>query len=323
MAKFIKRKVAIGVGSESSRGVGVASSYTIPFTDVTFDDKADKARSGESFGSISGEGNQSIVVSRKSEGVIETEMNVKSLPLILKSTFGALSTGASGDVYKHTLTLLESNQHPTMSLHIYDPIGSTIFKGCAVDTFEFVVKPMEIVSQSIGLKGKKGGSDTFTPSQITDYKFVGRDLELKIADNTAGLGAASAISVKELKVVINKNAEFDYALGTLEPEDIVNKQFSIKGEITLNYTDRVFRDYMLNGDYKAIGIKLTNTRDTIGAASNNVFYLEIPRVDFSEWETNGKLDEILGQKITFTALYDVATSKLISDCYVINSVVSY
>jgi hypothetical protein len=322
MAKFIGRRVNIGLGKEAVRGTGVAPSYSIPKGNLTFDAKANKARSGESLGVISGNGNQAIVTGLFAEGAIEGEINAKCFPLILLATFGASAPTSYSGAYKHTNTLSESNQHQSLSIHQDDPIGDVIFENAMVDSLEITVGMDEIVKFNCGMKAKKAQAGGYTPSYVADYKFVGRDLVFKVAADTASLAAATAVSLKDLKITINKNTDFDWVLGTLEPEDVLNKQITIQGAITLNYEDRTWRDYMLNGDYKAVGIKLTNSRQAVGT-TNPELYIELPRVDFSEWESQKGNDDIAGQTINFTALYDITTSKLISDCYVVNDVASY
>lgn len=323
MALFSSRRVNIGIGKETSRGVGVAAGYTIPLTNVSFDDKANKARSGEAHGNIGANGAQALVTGRFSEGSLEGEVNANSFGLLMLSTFGTdTPSTVSGSAIKHTFTLSNTNQHQSLSVHAEDPIGDMIFKGCMVDSLEISVEMNELVRFVCGLKGKKGNDDLYTPAQAVDYKFTSRDLIFKIAADTASLGAATALSLKSLKFTISKNTEYNWVLGTLEPEDINNRTFTIEGELELNYEDRTWRDYMCNGGYKAIGIKLTNTRDTISSI-NPEFYLELPRVDFAEWESSRDLDEIASQKINFTALWDVANGQLVSNAYVINSVASY
>lgn len=324
MAKFIGRRVQVGLGKESSRGVAVAANCTIPKTDYNLDDKANKARSSESFGNIAGHGDQSIVTGRFSEGSIEGDINVNSFGLILLSLFGSESVGAIyTSAYKHTLSIANNNQHPTLSVWVEDPIGDTLFKGMMVDTLEITVTPDEIVKFSAGMKGRKGNDAAWTPAPAADYKFVGRDLTLKVAADIAGLAAASALSCKEFKLTINKNADYDWVNGTLEPEDVLNKQMTIEGSIVLNYEDRTWRDYMLNGTYRAMSIKLLNTRDTIATAGSPEFYLELPVVDFSEWESQRGNDDIAGQTIQFTALWDSANSRYIADCYLVNMKAAY
>lgn len=324
MSKFIGRRVNVGIGKESSRGTAAAVGFTVPKMNYTLEDKANKAQSGESFSHIAGSGSQEVVVGRFSEGELEGEVNANSFGLLLLATLGSVTSAAyATSAYKHTFSLSNSNQHTTLTVFTKDPIGDTAFKGCMVDSLEIEVNPSDIVKYTCGIKGRKGNDWSWTASYAADYKFVGRELTFKVASNTAGLSAASALSLKNLKLTIQKNSDYDWVLGTLEPEDILNKQITIEGMLELNYEDRTWRDYMLNGSTKAVGILLTNGRETIGSAGNPAVYFEFPVVSFSEWESTRDNDDVAGQSIKFTALYDISTSKLISDCYVQNTTSSY
>ena len=325
MAKIIGRREAVGVGLEAVRGTGVAATYLIPKTNYAFEDKANKARSGEGFGHISGEGTQSIVASQFSEGSIDAEVGAKYFPVILSAVFGTISSAAEGADYKHTVVLDNDNTHPTLSIHVDSDNGDLLYEFCMIDSFELSVEQDEIVKFNAGIKGKVSVGTVFDSTSLLakDYKFVSRELEFKIAATTAGLAAATAICLKSLNITVNKNTDFDWCLGTLEPGDILNKQVTIQGAIELNYDDRVWANYMLDGDYKAIGIKLTNNRETCDGAETPEFYLELPICDLSEWEAPRTNDEIITQTINFTALYDIANNRLISSCYVINDIDSY
>jgi len=325
MAKIIGRREAVGVGLEVARGTGVAATYLIPKTNYAFEDKANKARSGEGFGHISGEGSQSIVASKFSEGSIDAEVGAKYFPVILSAVFGTIGSVAEGADYKHTITLDNDNTHPTLSLHIDSDNGDLLYEFCMIDTFELTVTQDEIVKFNAGLKGKASVGTVFDATTLlaADYKFVSRELEFKVAATTGDLAAASAICLKDLTITVNKNTDYDWCLGTLEPEDILNKQITIQGAITLNYEDRTWINYMLNGDYKAVGIKLTSARETCDGAETPEFYLELPICDFSEVEIPRANDEIITQSINFTALYDIANNRLISSCYVVNDIASY
>jgi hypothetical protein len=323
MAKFIGRRVPVGVALESTRGTGVAPTYVLAKTNYTLDDKANKAVSGEGIGSISANGNIAVVTGKFSEGNVEFELEAKSLPVILSAVFGgASSPAAAGSGYKHTLTLSESNQHKTLSVSLDDPNGDVIFEGCMVDSFELSIGLEEIVKGTIGLKGRASTDASYTANPVAGYKWVGRDLVFKVGAATTDLAAATALSLKELTLTINKNTDYDWVLGTLEPEDILNKQFTIEGKLTLNYEARTWRNYMLNGTYMAMCIKLVQSRDDAGD-QDPTFYLEFPKVHFSEWESQRGNDEIVGQTINFTALYDTTNDRLISDCYIINDVATY
>ena len=320
---FIGRRVDVGIGRETSRGVGVAPSVSLPKANFTFEDKANKARSGDSLGHISGNGSQSVVTQRFSEGQIDGELNVNSFGLLLYALFGADTVTNPNGAYKHAFTLQNTNLHTSLSVQISNDIQDRIFENCMVDSLELNISRDDFVKYTVGLKGKKGQDSTFTPSYTTaDYKFVGRDLVFKVASTQAGLAAASAVSVKELKLTIQKNAEHNFVLGTLEPEDIFNKHITVQGSVVLDYTDSVWKNYMLDGTYRALSILLNQSRDALGT-NTAALYFELPVVDFSEWEPKYANDDIVTQQLNFTALYDTANSRLFSDAYIINMVAAY
>lgn len=325
MAPYIGRLESVGIAKESSRGVGVAAQYALPRTNFTFDDRANEALSTEVLGHISGNGPQSIVTQLFSEGNIDGEINANSFGLILLALFGSEVVTTVSGAQKHTFSLTNGNQHQTLTIHLDNPsISSTdrVYEGCVIDQLDIDINPEDIVSFSAGFKGKKGQDSSYAASYAADYKFVGRDLTFKIAADVASLAAASALSIKELKLSIKKNADFDFVLGTLEPENIPNKQIVIEGSFTLNHESITYRDYMLNGTYRAMSILLNNSRDAISTNTPQI-YLEFPVVDFFEWERDRSPDDVVTQSINFRVLYDVANSRLISSAYIINNVSAY
>jgi hypothetical protein len=123
----------------------------------------------------------------------------------------------------------------------------------------------------------------------------------------------TAISLKSLELNISKNTMFDHVMGTVEPEDILNQQLSVEGSIELNLEDDTYRNYMLDGTYRAMEIQLDG-------GSSSRLTLQFPRVDFSEWEPDYTLNEIAKQSINFKANYDQANAlDIISSCVLINN----
>ena len=113
-------------------------------------------------------------------------------------------------------------------------------------------------------------------------------------------------------------------LGTAEPEDILNRQLAVEGELTLNYEAETYKNYMKDGNHKAMEIAFTNTDKIIGAATNPLLKFQMPRVDFFDWEPSYDNDEIVTQKVSFKASRDVANAQeIIHLCQLINEVTSY
>ena len=183
----------------------------------------------------------------------------------------------------------------------------------------------EIVKFTASFMGKQAvASGASMPSYLAENKFTKKHLRLKVATNLAGLDAASAISVKSLTLTISKNVVLDDVLGTAEPEDILNRQISIEGEIVLNYEDETWKNYMKTPTDKAMEIALINTDVLIGVTTNPSLTLRFPKVDFFDWEPDYALDEIVTQTISFKANRDVSGgNQLISTCSLVNLAVSY
>lgn len=324
MTKFIGRRLSVGIGKEAARGTGVAASYWLNCLSFNHSDKVVKARSEGILGSIS-EGHLALVAQKWAEGNMEAELNDKSFGLILLALFGTVSSvNLETTAYKHTFSLQEDNQHDCLSLHTVEPIGALHFIMTMIDELTIDFMPDELVKFTVVFKSKNSAGSDAVKSYVAENKFLGRHLALKIAAATAGLTAASKIKPKSVKITIKKNTEIINALGTVQPVDIVNKLFTISGEISLDYENRTYKDYMLDGDYKAMRLDLVNTDATIGATSNPALRLDLSKVDFDSWEPDFSLNEVVTQVITFNALFDVGgNDNIINDCYLQNEAVSY
>jgi len=284
-----------------------------------------KARSVASIGKIS-DSEEAFVTTKYGEGDLEAEIRDKSFGLILYAMLGTLTTtGPSDSAYTHAFTLANTNQHQSLSFVVDDPNVDELYKLVMLNSLEFVAELDEIVMLKAAFMSKAGRDTGLTvPDVVTENKFTKKHLRFKVATDISSLGAASAISLKSLSLKISKNVVIDDVLGTAEPEDILNRQLSIEGEIVLNYEDDTWKNYMKLGTNKAIEIAFINTDATIGASTNPSLTMQFPKVDFFDWEFDGKLEDITTQKISFKASRDVANSQeLIHLCQLVNAVSSY
>ncbi len=325
MTKFIGKRLAIGIGKESSRGVGVASTYWLNALSFSHKDSVRKARTKGTYGLIAGEGDRALVSSKFAEGSMDAELGNNSFGLILLALLGTVSSAVKETTaYNHTFTLAEDNQHQSLSLHTTDPIGAMLFELTMIDSLSIEIVPDELVKYSVTFKSKNSNTSGAVKSYTSENKFIGRHLQFKIAANTGALGAASKIPLKSLKINFKANADFDNVLGTVQPADILNKIFSITGELTLNYEDRAYMNYMLDGDYKAVRIDLINGDVTIGASSNPELKIDLSKVDFEMWEMEYPLDSISTQKVQFNALFDLSgNNNLLNSVILTNTISSY
>lgn len=325
MSLWIGRRISVGVGVESSRGVGVAPTYWLNALSFSFRDMPDRALSEAGFGGIWG-GDQAPKTLEHAEGEMEVEVDDRSFGAILKAVFGTVSSAVTDtSAYTHTYTLQNDNQHDSLTIHTIDPIGQLAFEMSMIDAFELRVEPNSIVSARIGFMSK--GSTTSagqTASYTATKKWLGRNLTFKVAADTSGLAAASKINLKSLNLRINKNTEVNATLSTVQPQDIVNKRFEISGDIVLNYEDYTWLNYVKNANYRAVRIDLVHD-DLAGAATAYYqFRLDLSKVEFEGWDPDFAMDDVVTQKLTFRALYDAGgNDNVINSCYLINQVASY
>lgn len=313
MAKFVGRRGALGLAKEATAGTIVAPTLWLPYTNISFDTKVESVVEEESLGRIE-DSDARHVTQKFGEGDIEGELEDVRLGLLLTSLFGASPVTAGGPTYTHTYTLSNTNTHNSLSIAYQDPNGTKIFPYSVIDSLNITVDQNGVVTYTAGFKSRVGRDwSTLTPSYTSlGNKFLHQHLVFKLASAIGDLGAASAISLKGLDMTISANNDFDFVLGTVEPEAILNHQFSVEGSITLNQEDNTYRNYMLENTYRAMEV-------TLERASNSKLQLQLPRVSFSEWEQDRSLNDIVGQTIQFKGHYDAANADAIIETAVLTN----
>ena len=253
MSKFVGRLGTVGIAKEATSGTIVAPTLWVPVNSISFDDKTTTAREEEGLGRIE-DSDSNFVVNKYGEGEIEFDLNDKQIGLFLTSLLGASPVTAGGPTYTHTYTLSNTNTHATLSLAYQDPDQTKIFPFTMVDSMEITVEPDGIAKCKVAFKSRVSRDwSTLTPSfTSTGNKFLHQHLSFKRATAIAGLAGATATSLKKATLNIMANADFDNVVGTVEPEAILNHQYSVEGEITLNKTDDTIRQLMLAGTYNAL-----------------------------------------------------------------------
>lgn len=315
MSKHVGRRGTLALAKESSRGTGtLTNALWVPRSTISFDDKVTEAREDEGLGKLA-DSDAKFIVNKMGEGDFESNLDDKNLGIILTSLIGSSPVTTGGPTYAHTYTLSNSNQHQSISLLYQDPDISKLFALGVVDSLKIVVEQDAIVMFTVGFKSKVGKDYTVQTADFTALgnKFLHQHLVFKTADTVGGLAAASGIALKKLELTISANTKFDNVLGTVEPADILGQQFSLEGTLELNKEDETYRNYMLNGTYKAADLSFVR-------AANSSLQLQFPRVDFSEWEQDRKLNEIVSQTINFKGNYDAANAlDIISTCILTNT----
>lgn len=315
MSKHVGRRGTLLIAKESSRGTAtITNGLWIPRSTISFDDKVETAREDEGLGKLA-DSDANFVTQKMAEGEIEAQLDDKNLGIILTSIIGSSPVTTGGPTYAHTYTLSNSNQHQSLSILYQDPDTTKLFPLGVVTSLQITVEQSGIVMYAVGFMSRVGKDWTTQTANFTSQgsKFLHQHLICKLATTVGGLAAASAVSLKKLELNFNANTKFDSVLGTVEPEDILGQQFSVEGTLELNKEDETYRNYMLNGTYRAMDISFVR-------AANSSLQMQFPRVDFTEWEQDRTLNEIVSQSINIKGSYDAANAlDIISTCILTNT----
>lgn len=318
MTKFVGRRGSLGIAIEATRGTAVNPTYWLPYVTMSFKDTISSAREEQALGNIA-DSDSFFVTMRMGEGEVESQIYDSGLGYILASLLGAAPVTTGGNPYTHTYTLSQSNQAKSLSLYWTDPDRSYMFPLTVVDSLQITVEPSGIVEYTVGFKSKGAREWTAQVPSFTSLgqKFLHQHLQFRLASAVGGLAGATPISLKNLDITISRNTIFDEVIGTAEPEDVLSQQISVEGTLQLNLEDDTYRNYMLNNTYRAAEIYFNR-------AANSSLKLQLPRVDFSEWEPDYTLNEIAKQEINIKANYDAANGlQIISTAELINAKASY
>lgn len=320
MTKFVGRRGSIAISKETSRGVPtIANPFWVPFVTIDFDDEATVVRETQAFGNRA-DGDSSFVTQVMGEGKITAQLYDKALGLILASLLGSVPTTTGGGPFTQTYLPSQSNQLQSLSILYQDPDIGKVFNLGVVDSLKITVDQNAIVEYEIGFKSRVGKDWTLQTTAFTSLglKFLHQHLQFKVsATGIAGLAAAPETALKKLEVTISNNTMFDTSIGTLEPTDVLAQEFSVSGTIELLKQDETYRRAMLDGTYKAVEIKFTNT-------ANSILDLVFPRCSFEKWAQDRKLTDIVPQSVNFTGNYDAANAlNIISTATLVNQQSTY
>lgn len=316
MSKHVGRLGQLLIAKEGTRGTAtITNGFWIPRSTISFDDKVETAREQEGLGKLA-DSDANFVTQKMASGEFESNLDDKLAGIILTGLMGASPVTAGANPYTHTYTLANSNQHQSLSILYQDPDYAELYSLGVIDSVKITVEQNGIVNFTVGLMSRVGKTWTRQTANFTSLgnKFLHQHLVFKLASNVAGLGAASAISLKKLEINFTKSAAHDVVLGTVEPEDVLATNFAVEGSIELLKQDETYRNYMLDGTYRAMDISF------IRSSVNSQLVMQFPRVDFTEWEQDRGLDNIVSQTIQFKANYDAANAAdIISTCVLTNT----
>lgn len=301
---YIGRREAIGLGIESTAGTAVAPQIWLRWYDNGFLPKKETLENESALGVVD-RVNDSAVATLWAEGAIGGKITSEACGFLLLGVFGTVSTGApTGGIYPHTFTVNQSSAPTALTVATSTPAGDKRYPYASIETFELTAEEKGWVMVSCGVKARKGVTSTETVViPTTEKEFTAKNIVLKTAANTAGLGAAPTILAKSLKLAIERpSTQFD-PLGSDDAPLFDKEAFEAKGEFVVRYTDDQLEADFLANTAKSLNITLTNGTTSLALTASKVRFRELDR-------SRGR-DNVVTETIQFYCEYDTATAKSI------------
>lgn len=310
---MIGRIIEVGVGKETTRGTIVVPGMWVPKYEATVRDKREYINDDQSMGIIA-DSDDARIMKEFSEGEISGKVRDQSFGFFLLSALGSVSSAVAGGetvVYDHTFNMQNDNSHQSLTVEMKDDNEQMAYPLSIINSLKLNAELGKFVEFTAGFIGKKGTSASNSPSYTAENEFVPQDMVIKFATTMAGLGAASAISLKKVELSVEKNPEQRQYLGSVEPDGSYNKVMKLEANIETLFTDTTLKGYFTAGTPMAMRIEMIDSNTTIGTASNPTLTIDLPRVTFPEWEVSGANDEIVSQTTKIKGHYSVSDSKFI------------
>lgn len=319
--KGIGRLFALGLAKESSRGTAQSSAtYWLPYDDISFDEKFDNAVADQAVGVIEN-AIAEYRVKNYADGTFKLPMVDQSTGLLFLSLLGsqAVATHAGESaVYDHTFTVGESAQHPSVTLFIHDPLSGTDYSHAngVIHKMDIDAELKKFVQLSCSARAQKGASQSsFSPSLLSENRFLPQYMTFKYATTVSGLSSATAIALKSMKLSVDANIEDQEVLGSVSPADFLNREFKVEGQLEAIYQNLTdFKNTALATPNvgQAMLIDLKNTDVTIGSATNPELKITLNQVYFSEYSRPIKIKDLVYQTVKFRGTYKLADSAMIT-----------
>ena len=323
MSEQIKRIYNSGIGKETTRGTKIAPTFWLKPTSFDVQDKIDLVKSERAFGRI--ESKDDVVIGKKySAGSIEGEIFDKSVGLFLLGAMGEVSTSTvESGVYAHTFSVLQSSQHPSFTIvEKRGDIEQVAYVNSVIETLDLDLAVNDYIKFKAGMKGLAQVADTSSVTYADENYFMAKDITIKTADTYAGVSAGDTVCAKNLTLSIAKEIQDDDCLGSEEPTDFLNQDFSLTGEMEIYFSSVYERDWALNNTLQAMEITIEDTNTTIGSALHPKMVITLAKVKFEEPEISSNNNEIVRLVVKFEAYYD-SDNSLLGDIVLTNTQVSY
>lgn len=317
MPEYTGRKVAFGLKKEAVRGTAeTAAALWLNHLSLGFYPRAEKALNESAIGVLF-KNNDSTTMTKWGEGDFEVKATDINLGYLLHAAMGTVVTSDNADtnplVKDHTFSFDQSNSPASYTFFRKDDNINEAYALGMVSQLELNSELGKWLQVKGSIITKPATTSTATVTRTNDTEFKPKHMAVRLAANTAGLGAASDIAtLQSLRLTVDRAVDRDLQHGTDTPYDISVREIEISGEIVLRHVSDVHRQAFEADTQQAMRISIVNTDVVIGAAANPGLVITLPKVTFDNWQLDQGLGDKVNQTIGFKALFDISAATAMS-----------
>lgn len=277
----IGQQLDFGIAKESTRNTSQTTATTwFPIRDWEFNVINDAYDDDSSFGVIDKRYTNEIA-QQKAAGKFETFLDPDFAIYWLYYFFGQSSITTSLGASTHTLTMNNTIQPPSFTTFLdKSDAGWLKTNGCAIKSLEIKAEAAgdaSISAEIMGLQETVATTQTPTYTQATRL-MKGLHFKIGFATSTAGLNAPTYVDARSFSLKMNRNSDWDTALGSTYPVDILSGAFEVEFEFSavVKAATAVSIDSVLKTGQKLAWI-IDGTNTQAGVIGTSALY---PRISF-------------------------------------------
>ena len=309
MTEFIGREVDFALAVEAQRGVAEsAAQRTVRKVTCNLIPRAERVIDDTTFGRLE-DAERVRTVRRWSEGDVTGIVHADVIGYDFLNLYGQCSSAPISDgVHGHEFTLAQNIQHPTLTGFVKDgSVRQVKIPGMVISSLELTATTDNYLRYTKNFIGKEGVPDSAElPPLEREYDFVSRDIAVRMApemDSDGQLDAAP-LKLKDLTLTWNPNAAADFVFGSYSPDNIHNKQFSIEGQFTRNFTDETFKDLYESDGFRYMSIDIEGEADITDGGSTPLrpkIGVLLHKIQITDWNRSSNGDELSTETVNFKA----------------------
>jgi len=307
MTKFVGKLAKMGIAKEAVRGTaeGEGNAKYAKHISIEMNDKVEVIKDESSAGVLAN-ATGSAVNQKFAEGSFEGNIGDDTMGLFMLGLFGqSPTTSDNADGTKtHAFNFAQTSQHQSLTIFLADEVQDYKFANSMISSLSLDVELGKFAMVNAGFLAKAGEEATLTPAYSAENNFLPGNVEVKMADNIAGLDGATKMCARSLSISIDKGLEKDQCLGDADINDILNGVVTVSGSFEMLYQAKTMHDIMVNDVEKALRLTMENTAVDIGTRHPK-FSLDLNKVKFTDVSKAYENTAMAKISVEFEAFYKI------------------